>query len=902
MHPTARALIAAIAFIGFLPVGAFAAEVPWPTVHKDAQRSGYSEQLIPGPYERKWFQDFHDEMIATRVEAIIAEGKCFVGTFAGNVYALNVADGKIAWQFAARGPIGASACYADGRLFIGSDDGQLYCLNASNGRPLWSYQASASIWVAPACDGTHVYFGDRAGLFHAVDAATGKPAWTYRTEGMILTPASISEDGGRIVLGSEDMHVYCLDPAGKFLWRSGKLGGLSMRDHAPTLWQGLAIVTTNPAISFHHAAGENPAILSRTQKQIPMDGQDKIIFDKWGQYVMKLTPRRLKAEQEAVRAYLAAHPAEQTFYAFQLADGREPWTAPVLYTAGLHNPATPPTFNRKSGELFLWTPSALSNYSAGVPGGAIAVGKLDRNTGDVDLLWHTNGDKLGWSFDFAAPADETQSLSLMGGILLNTHQGIIGGMNLSTLKWHRVYIARDTYGGIFGPALVQGSFSGADKAHAAGTLALMPNEWHGPDRSIVAIGENRMFWVVGSQVVCLGGPDTPKTDTGGTKAPPTIRRKTRPLTPAGNVAAGQSGAFDSAIPRPQISTAQLRKYLVPPAPGKLPESASAMQQKLDAAVLQLIEGGPWAPLIIELGISGEDRYFWRTAETMQILALAVPSLSDDVAAKTRAYLATMYNSGCPLSAPVHSADGRRRELYDLGPEMSKFASVPPKYAANIEDLYAVWAFAHYADGWKSVLPRINQIQSLFDAFASNPARFNHADKDNDAAEHLNAQIAGVLAYIRIMDKAGRNTEAQGAMTLLAELLADRVHHELADTAFVRSTKTAANKLHQAKLPRYLALTPELAQMLRDLAGPALESNVRGLSSQLPVWHQAYGERLIGGENYISPPTLARGLFAALADGANAKPEELIRRLDQPWGRADLYYIEKLSATLRAMTR
>ena len=69
---------------------------------------------------------------------------------------------------------------------------------------------------------------------------------------------------------------------------------------------------------------------------------------------------------------------------------------------------------------------------------------------------------------------------------------------------------------------------------------------------------------------------------------------------------------------------------------------------------------------------------------------------------------------------------------------------------------------------------------------------------------------------------------------------------------------------------------------------------------LPLWYQAYGERMIGGENYISPPHLARGVFIALADATDAKPQELAAKLDQPWCKADLYYIEKLSAILRKL--
>jgi hypothetical protein len=40
------------------------------------------------------------------------------------------------------------------------------------------------------------------------------------------------------------------------------------------------------------------------------------------------------------------------------------------------------------------------------------------------------------------------------------------------------------------------------------------------------------------------------------------------------------------------------------------------------------------------------------------------------------------------------------------------------------------------------------------------------------------------------------------------------------------------------------------------------------------------------------------MFTALADGVRAPSAELAAKLDQPWCRADLYFIEKLTATLR----
>ena len=89
-------------------------------------------------------------------------------------------------------------------------------------------------------------------------------------------------------------------------------------------------------------------------------------------------------------------------------------------------------------------------------------------------------------------------------------------------------------------------------------------------------------------------------------------------------------------------------------------------------------------------------------------------------------------------------------------------------------------------------------------------------------------------------------------------------------------------------------------MLSEFASQELRANVGALMRGLPLWYQAFGERMIGGENYISPPHLARGLFMIAADGSVLDPEQLVAKLDQPWCAADLYYIEKVCAILRRL--
>jgi outer membrane protein assembly factor BamB len=876
----------------------------WPTLHNDYQRSGYTEEVVRGPYERKWYRDFHDEMISTRVEAIVAEGKCFVGTLAGNMYALDVKTGRTAWKFEAKGPIGASPCYRSGKLYFGADEGfntgNLYCVDANSGEQLWHYEAGAGIWTSPACDGRKVYFGDRAGVCHSVWLSDGGMAWRFATDGMILKPASLSVDAKRVIIGSENMHVYCLDAWGVAMWTSPKLHGLSMRDQGPTIWLGLAVVRTSPADSFHTVLDRNGQLLKKIQQSIPMDANDKVLLDKWNDVLMHPTARRRAAEQERIIEYLKTNPYDQTFYAFNLADGTQPWIAPVLYTAGLHNPPTPPTFNPDTGDLYTFCRSALTYYLGGVRR-YNALGRLDRVTGRFDFYWPETDD--GNQNGLALIGDETQALSLMDDILISTHQGVLAGLNLDSKEVVTFWRGRDTYGGIFGPGAVPGSFEGARELAEQGYLTGMPNEWHGPDRSIVAIAEGRMFWVVGSQVVCLAGPDIPKTDTGGTKSPPAKKSKLPGVVGGGgNVVTGRV-AGKGGVPDVRINKGQLAKYLTVEDSNATEQGfgrlADDLRERLDSEVLELVESGPWAPLILQLGISGEERYFWRTSETMRILAESLPHLSKEVRAKAAAFLDGMFEAGMPLEVAAYSSMGKRREPYELGPEMKRYAVQTVRYDAGIEDIYALWTYGHYANAWDKVGGQVDKIAEIYDAFAEKGFAFDPNGKDDNAA-HLNAQIAGVLAAGRIFERAGQREKSEGVMALLAEMVSARVRHEIGNKALIRPAQTSSKKMHEAKVPRYMDLVPEAADMLGRYAKEAFARNLKDLTTGLPLWYQAYGERMIGGENWISPPGLSQGLFLATAGGTNASAEQLSAKLDQPLCKADLHYIEKISAILRKM--
>jgi hypothetical protein len=436
----------------------------------------------------------------------------------------------------------------------------------------------------------------------------------------------------------------------------------------------------------------------------------------------------------------------------------------------------------------------------------------------------------------------------------------------------------------------------------------MPNEWHGPDRAILAIAAGRMFWVAGSQVVCIAGPDVEATSTGGKRPPEPFAMRLPDVVPGGNVANRGQGEVEDQLGIDTLGLEDVSCFLpVPPASARPAEGESADAAKVKlralleehvAAVVKGSDGQPWAPMVLQLGISREERHFWRTTETLATISCALPFLSGPERQDAIHYLDRLVSSGVPLRKPVHSPEGARREPFLLGPGMQAFAARVPSYEASVDDLYGLWAYAHFADRWDVVQGLMPEIARLFQQARTEPIRFDPDDMERDASMYLNRRIAGLIGAVRLFDHFRQPFERDQALDMLADDVTLRVHHERSDHRLVRPTKGDSGAIHQAAVPRYVDLVPELAMVLREHAGPALDRHISGLQKALPVWYQAYGERMIGGENYISPAHLSRGLFLVWADSGIGQVDDLAAKLDQPWGRADLYYIEKITAVLR----
>ena len=164
----------------------------------------------------------------------VADGTVYFGSYDGNVYALNTADGKEVWRFKTGGAVIGRPTVEGPYLYVPSDDGILYKLSRKDAKAVWKFdthggavtravlhefsadfdifQSSASV-----ADGT-VYIGSADKRLYAVDAESGQERWHFDTQGMVRSTPRVAD--GRVFFGSNDNGLYAVDAAkGTLLWK-----------------------------------------------------------------------------------------------------------------------------------------------------------------------------------------------------------------------------------------------------------------------------------------------------------------------------------------------------------------------------------------------------------------------------------------------------------------------------------------------------------------------------------------------------------------------------------------------------------------------------------------------------------------------------------------------------------
>jgi outer membrane protein assembly factor BamB len=174
----------------------------WPTYRHDAARSGTTRSRVPANVAIKWKVPLEGTLTAP----VAAAGKVFVAKpDAHTLYALDMASGKVLWQFTAGGRIDSPPTIYRGMVLFGSRDGRVYNLRASDGRLAWRFLA------APV--------DSRIASFDQVES-------TWPVHGSVLVDKGVAYfTAGRSTYLDGGIRVYGLDPATGEILHKGLLEG-----------------------------------------------------------------------------------------------------------------------------------------------------------------------------------------------------------------------------------------------------------------------------------------------------------------------------------------------------------------------------------------------------------------------------------------------------------------------------------------------------------------------------------------------------------------------------------------------------------------------------------------------------------------------------------------------------
>jgi outer membrane protein assembly factor BamB len=134
---------------------------------------------------------------------LFANGKVYVGSLDGNLYAIDPTSGNEEWRFSTGKGIVSKPELNSGTVYVGGLGGRLYAVDASNGKEKWAFKASSWVWSRPTISSGKLYFGDFDGNVYAIDPSTGAQTWKYDL-GKGSIRAAVAVTGNTIVVATEE--------------------------------------------------------------------------------------------------------------------------------------------------------------------------------------------------------------------------------------------------------------------------------------------------------------------------------------------------------------------------------------------------------------------------------------------------------------------------------------------------------------------------------------------------------------------------------------------------------------------------------------------------------------------------------------------------------------------------
>lgn len=183
----------------------------WSVVRGDSQGTGVATAKLPKEPKVLWEFKTEDDQAGFEGTPVIAGGRVFLGDFQGNVYALELATGRVVWKVKAKEGFVAAGAVRGEYLVMGDFSANIYCFRVSDGSEVWTSELDQAIVSGGSFVGDEVLLSSDSGSLYALDLKTGQQRWTYATGDQLRSTASLWNQIA--LLGGCDSKLHKIDVA-----------------------------------------------------------------------------------------------------------------------------------------------------------------------------------------------------------------------------------------------------------------------------------------------------------------------------------------------------------------------------------------------------------------------------------------------------------------------------------------------------------------------------------------------------------------------------------------------------------------------------------------------------------------------------------------------------------------
>lgn len=246
---------------------------------------------------------------------VVADRKFIIGNGDGYVYALNLADGTLAWKYPTKDRVWATPVVVEDTVYIASLDHRLYAVDVATGAERWQIPMGGAIAATPVYIDGALWVGDFSSTLSQIDLATHQVVWTFTANDWLwATPIA---DGTRLYFADVGGYVYALDTAThEMLW------------NAPTeiddIIRGRPVLNADGSLLY--VAGYKKGVIHA------LDTKTGAVMSWWGEETKN--PGRLPGDLATDEINLYAMPilVDTRIQALELATGKSVWTYPATET------------------------------------------------------------------------------------------------------------------------------------------------------------------------------------------------------------------------------------------------------------------------------------------------------------------------------------------------------------------------------------------------------------------------------------------------------------------------------------------------------------------------------------------------------------------------------------------